>query len=113
MTKAVTATCQDNKVKVGDLEITGVTILSQGKKSSTGILFLEGEQLYYVASNATDLHDVIQQTTAIVDKLKLIIQAIGAGMTGPTTAPPATLATDLADIASKSSTLSALKDNLK
>lgn len=113
MSKILAASCVDNKVTVEGKEIEGAIILSQGKASSTGIVIIEEDKVTYIAMNTTDLATTIDKTVELINAIAPILTAIGAGMTGPMTAPPPTLAADVAQLQTKASELLQLKDNLK
>lgn len=113
MTKAITATCENGTVKVGNLTIEGAIILTAGVGSSEGLLFIDRDQMYYVATNTTDLETTIEKIIDTITKIGTILTSIGAGMTGPTTAPPLTLATDIVELNGIASELTELKGALK
>lgn len=113
MSKALAAACSaDGTVTVSGKEIEAV-ILGEGTKASTGVVILQGGTAYYIASNATDIKDVITKLVSIVNKVATTLTAIGGGMTGPTTAPPPTLGADVTEIQTLKSELQAIKDTLK
>lgn len=112
MSKVIEATCQANVVTV-DGQPVDATILSKGLGSSSGIAVLDKDSVTYVTSNATDLETTIDNLNQSLTKLITIVTAIGAGMTGPTTTPPPTLAADLAEITAIVATLTTLKGQLK
>lgn len=95
------------------VSVDAAQILSKGQGESQGVLLIDGEKAFYLTSNATDLETTIEKLNSSLNKLVSILTAIGAGMTGPTTAPPPTLATDLAEITALVSELTTLKGNLK
>ncbi len=112
MARIIAATCVSGQVTVEGFPIEA-TILSQGVASSEGIVILQGATAFYVASNALDLKDVIEKTAELVNLCATLFTAIGAGMTGPTTAPPPTLAADVLNIQTKATVLDAIKDTLR
>lgn len=96
MSKILNASCDaTGKVTCEGFEISTAQVLSEGKQDSTGLLFLEGESASYLPSSATDIKATLEKTSAALEKIAEILQSIGAGMTGASTAPPPTLATDL------------------
>ena len=121
MTKVLRATCDANsKVTAEGVEVPAARILTQGKQASVGILIIDEGRCDYVATNTTDIVTTIEKAMAVIEDLNaclnqlvLVITAIGAGMTGPTTAPPPTLAADLAQITAKVATLTATKTALE
>ncbi len=112
MSKILPATCVGGVVKIEDKPVTA-TILSQGTKSSSGAALMEEESVTYVASNASDIKDLISQLTDLIQLVSDTFTAIGSGMTGPTTAPPGTLPTSITQLAAIKSLLTTMKDNLK
>jgi len=106
------ATCENNIVKVEGKTVPA-TILSQGKKASTGAALLQHDQLTYVTSNATDIKDLITQLSTLIDKIETTFTDIASGMTGPTTAPPPALTADLLAMTNIKTALDLMKDNLK
>jgi len=120
------ATAEAGVVKVGDVTIGEALILSGGVGDSEGILLIQEGKAYYIASSANDLSVTLENAIQAFNKVKdsltkigTILTSIGAGMTGPTTAPPPTLAVDVAVISTNVaalttaiSQLSTLKDEL-
>lgn len=113
MSKMIDATCESGTVTADGVSVEGAEIVSKGDGASEGILLLDGSKAKYLTSNATDLETTIEKLNSSLNKLVSILTAIGAGMTGPTTAPPPTLATDLAEITALVSELTTLKGQLK
>jgi len=127
MSKILKATCGQGAVKVDGLIVDNVEILSEGIGESEGALLLEKEKAFYIPKTVDDLSNSLENLSSALDSLKTSIQnignlftAIGAGMTGPTTAPPPTLASDVTAILSGATELETikaeidqLKDNLK
>lgn len=112
MSKVIEATCQASTVTI-DGQPVSATILSKGIGSSEGIAVLDKDKVTYITSNATDLETTLDNLNQSLTKLVTILTAIGAGMTGPTTAPPPTLVADLAEITAIVATLTTLKGALK
>ena len=120
MAKTLGATCDSQgKVSFGGTVVEGAIVLSEGKQSSSGLLFLEEDLAVYIPSSATDIKttieklvDTITDAAAAITKISTTLTAIGAGMTGPTTAPPPTLAVDVADLVTKVTSLNATKTSL-
>lgn len=113
MSRILDATCVANVVKVEGKVVSPVTILSQGVKSSTGVALLESDKLTYVASNASDISDLISQLSTLVQSISDAFSAFGTAMTGSTTAPPATLSTIISGLASTKAALTTMGNNLK
>lgn len=111
MSKVLVASCENEKVTVEGKEVEA-TILSQGKASSTGIVVMDGDKVYYIALMGADLITTLEKTSAALEKIASTLTDIGSGMTGPSTAPPPTLGTSVAEINAIVSELDQLKDNL-
>ncbi len=114
MTKVLQATCTAGIVKVGALPVPSATVLSEGVASSEGLLFLDEELKTYIPRNSQDLKANLDGLTssltdlcAALTQVATTLTAIGAGMTGPTTAPPPTLAVQVALITSKVTSITA------
>lgn len=113
MVKVITASCSQGKVTAEGVEVSTAEILSEGVGDSEGALLLDGDKQTYVAKTSPDLKTTIEKVVDAINKTASILTAIGAGMTGPTTAPPGTLATDVADLVAVATELETLKGNLK
>lgn len=107
-------------VSVEGQVVPGVQVLSEGKQSSSGLLFLEDDKKTYLPSSATDVKSTIEKTISALDKVGLALTkiadtltAIGLGMTGGTTAPPPSLPTNVADITAKVTEINAVKSELE
>lgn len=107
------ASCLSDVVTAEGFPVDAATILSQGKGQSSGLLIMFGEQAYYIPNAAEDLKTTIEKLADAVTKISNILTAIGAGMTGPTTAPPPTLATDVVALTAIVTELNTLKGVLK
>lgn len=84
LAKALSATCENGIVKVGDLIVDDAIILSLGTApTSTGVLFIEGAASYFVASSATDIQALIENLVAIIDKIILISTGLDAVTVSP------------------------------
>lgn len=119
MAKALSATCSGGVVKVGNLTIPGVTVLSEGVGESSGLLIIEVDEPTYIALTTPDLKstiekamDALEDVASVLNKIATTFTSIGAGMTGPTTAPPGTLAADVATIVSKATEITATRTAL-
>lgn len=127
MSKALNATCLGGVVKVGQTIVPQTTILSEGIGSSSGLLVLDEDKKTYIAKISPDLKTTLEKTIAATDKISdaitkisTVLTSIGAFMTGPTTAPPPTLAADVAEIVglvveieAAKTEMTTLKENLK
>lgn len=112
MSRVLEGSCNASVVTV-DGQVVEASILSKGLGESSGVAIIDKDKVYYLTSNADDLDLTIEKLNSSLTKLISIITAIGAGMTGPTTAPPGTLAADLAEITAIVTELTTLKGSLK
>jgi hypothetical protein len=113
MSKVIEATCVGGVVTAEAVPVEDAVILSEGEGSSEGILVMQDDKQYYLAKTSEDLKATLDEVITALNQLVTVITAIGAGMTGPTTAPPPTLATDLLTITNAATTLQTLKGMLK
>lgn len=109
----IDAEASAGQVTVNGLTVPGAKIISLGKGESSGCLLIFGDKAFYLTSNATDLESTITKLTESINKIATILTSIGAGMTGPTTAPPGTLATDVLELTMIATELNQLKEVLK
>ena len=114
MSKVLAATCNATGIVSAEgAQVLDAIVLSAGKQSSSGILIIQKDGAWYVCSSATDIKSTIEKTADAITKIANLLTAIGAGMTGPTTAPPPTMATDIVAINAVVTQLNALKEALK
>jgi hypothetical protein len=113
MSKILEASCVGGVVTADGVPVPAADILSEGVGASEGVLMLEGEQAKYLPSSAGDIKTAIEKTVSAIQTVAQILTAIGASMTGPTTAPPPSLAADLGDLAATLTELTTLKETLK
>lgn len=113
MSKVLPAECTANVVTVEGVPIPSAVVLSEGIAPSEGVLILDRGNAWYVASNATDLKTGLEKVSSVLNTIATTLTSIGAGMTGPTTAPPPTLPANVTAITVKATELQALSGNLK
>lgn len=113
MSKIRKASCVSDIVSIDSKVVIGAEIFSDGMGESEGLLIQDEVNTFYFASNASDIKTLLTKLIDIVGKTNAILTNIGLGMTGPTTAPPPTLAADLLAIDAIKSELNILKENLK
>lgn len=116
MTKVLEATCTAGVVLVGTLPVPTAEILSAGVGESSGVLLLDEDRAAYIADTTPDLETTLAKLSSSLGDISSALTtiantltAIGAGMTGPTTAPPPTLATDVAQITAGATSLTAIQ----
>ena len=107
MSKILDAECENGIVQVEGYEVTA-TILSEGVKASTGKALVEGDEVAYITSNATDIKDLIIKIGEALDKT---IAALNVCNSGLTSAGAATAA--IAELSAVKAELVLQKDNLK
>lgn len=119
MSEIIPATCEASIVTADSKPVPTAEILSHGIGESEGILVMRGDKQYYLTSNADDIKTVIEKLISTIqnlndalNKIGTTLTSIGAGMTGATTAPPPTLAADVAVITSKVTALGAVSTQL-
>lgn len=114
MSKILSATCDaSGKVNADGVEVVGAIVLSEGKQASSGTAVMDGDKVWYLTSSATDVKTTIEKMADAITKIALMFTSVGAGMTGPTTAPPGTLPTDVAELNQMVAQLNQLKEALK
>lgn len=114
MSKVIEATCDPSGiVKVDGLIVPDAVVLSLGKQASTGLLLIDKDKAWYFPSSATDIESTLLKISSSLEKIAAMFQTIGTGMTGPTTAPPPTLATDIAALNAIKAEVDTLKGALK
>lgn len=113
MSKVLDATCENGEVTAEGIAVEGVEILSEGVGASSGIIILDEDKGTYIPKTSPDLKDTLEQVIEALNQVVTVFTSIGAGMTGPTTAPPPTLATDLLVITNAATALETLKGQLR
>lgn len=114
MSKILLATCDaTGKVTCEGVQIPEAVVMSAGKQASNGLLIIEGGTVRYLALSVTDLETTLGKVSQALGKIGEILTSIGSGMTGPTTAPPGTLPTDVAALNSIKAEIDQLKGALK
>ncbi len=127
MSKILEATCLAGVVTAKGVVIPGVEILSDGIGASSGILLIDEDKAYYIPESTPDLDDILEQIIDALEQAKTCFdQAVTAldqtasvftetflGMTGPTTAPPPTGATDVAAIVTASAAITTAATSLE
>lgn len=119
MSKILSATCVGGVVKVGTLIVPGVEIIGEGVGSSSGLLFIQGDQVTYIPKTSPDLEETLDNLISSIDDVSSALQTIAtsitaiAAVTGPTWTPPPTLATDVVAIATKVTSLGVIKADLE
>lgn len=105
--KAIDATCVAGVVTAQSIPVEA-TVISEGVKSSDGVLLLDEDRAIYLTSNAEDIKDLI---TNIGDVLTKII-TIATGLDAASNAPGGQTA-NIATLTSLKATLIAQKEALK
>lgn len=109
MSRVLEATCDGaGKVFCEGIHITTAVILGEGTEASEGILVLDGVKATYIASNASDIKELIEGAASILSS----IQSILSGLDGVSTSPGSlagTIAALTADISAFEATKGVLK----
>lgn len=82
MIKTRPATCVNGKVTCDGVEITPVTILSQGVGASSGVLYIDGAECYYVAKTTPDLDTLLEKLISALDQVVTGLNQTAAGTIG-------------------------------
>lgn len=113
MTRIFDAECENSIVKIGDHEITRLppTIITQGKKGSTGVFLLYGNKSFYVASNTSDIVDFLDHVASVLGTISSSMTELAAAIGGA----PLILSTaaKVVQVNAIASQLSTMKENLK
>lgn len=84
MSKMLEASCSALSIVTADgVPVPGVTILSQGKQLSSGILILDGDKGVYVTSNASDIKTLITNVGTLIDSITAVLSGLDAVTTVP------------------------------
>lgn len=114
MSKILAATCDaTGKVTADGVIVPEAVVLSLGKQASSGLLYIDSDKAWYFPSSATDVESTLTKLSDVLGKMIEVITSIGAGMTGPTTAPPGTLPADLVTLNLMKTEIDTLKGALK
>jgi hypothetical protein len=108
LSRVFDATCVGNILTVEGKPIIPKTILSEGVKASTGVGLLQGDKMYYLTSNATDIKDLITNIGTLVDQIVLALQALDL-----VTVSPGSAAAAITLVSTLKTTLVLQKDMLK
>ncbi len=107
MSKILDATCNPAGIVTAEgSPVIDATVLSNGKKQSTGLLFMEAEKSRYLTSSATDIADLIQAMSDILTNVVTVLTAHDSSLGSSQTAT-------IAQITSANAQLVAMKELLK
>lgn len=71
------------KVTADGVQIVGAIVLSEGKKASNGVAVMDGDKVWYLTSNATDLKDAITSLVEIINQIATIATGLDAVTVSP------------------------------
>lgn len=117
MIKALPASCVEGVVTIDGVAVEGVIILSEGLGSSSGVAYIDADEIYYVAKTSPDLDTTLEKLIAALEKIATALSSLDnagflisadAGVSSP---PLATA--DISAINVAKSQLEALKEVLK
>lgn len=84
MSKVLDAMCNAAGVVTAEGQTVPVaTVLSEGKKASSGVLLMQGEKAAYVTSNASDIKDLISSLVEIINQVAVIATGLDAVTVSP------------------------------
>ncbi len=69
MSKVLSASCVGGVVSVNGVPVPGVTLLSEGVASSSGILIVDEDRTYYVTNVGNDLDTTLEKLIAALGKV--------------------------------------------
>jgi len=108
-TKMLEATCDaTGVVKVDGNTVPEAEVLSEGTKISSGALLIDKDLALYLTSSASDVKKVIEDLTAIIQK----VIEIATGLDGATNSPGAQ-ATNITALTTLKTSFEATKETLK
>lgn len=107
MSKILAASCVAGVVTVEGYPIT-CEVLSQGTKSSTGVVLLDGEVARYLPSSVLDVKELIESMDTILQKIIQIATQLDA-----VTVSPGAAAANIALLTAMQVQLALTKDNLR
>lgn len=85
MTKVLNANCEAGQVTCEGLDITA-QILSLGQKSSSGCVVISDGRVYYFASSAPDILEVLEKLDDVFQKTIAVLINLDAVTTTPSSA---------------------------
>jgi len=88
LSKVFSATCQSGIVKIGDLVVPGVELLSEGVAASTGILLIDEDKAYYFPTMSTDLKTTLEKLVVALTQVKTALDKTVDSLTAIDTAAP-------------------------
>lgn len=119
MAKIIEATCEAGVVTADEVPVTAADILSEGVRSSEGILLLDENKAKYVTSNAEDIKDAIDKLNDILGQASDLMSSIVTdtifipGTGGASLIFPPGFSAGKASLDAAIEELNAMKDNLK
>lgn len=113
MSKILEATCLAGVVTCEGRAVLTAEILGEGVGPSIGALLMEQGKQYYIPKTSPDLETTLENLVDVLTTIATALTSIGAFMTGPTTAPPPTLAANVTSINATAAELTALLGMLK
>ncbi len=85
MSKILDASCVAQVVTVEGKPVATAVIQSQGTSASNGVLLMEGDKQTYIASNASDISDLITAIGTLIDQIIIISTTLDGVSTSPGT----------------------------
>jgi N-methylhydantoinase B/oxoprolinase/acetone carboxylase alpha subunit len=109
MPRILDATCDSSgKVSIEGHLVNNAVILSEGKKTSTGVALLDHDKVTYVTSNATDIKALITAVESMMTSVIAILTAHDS-----VTVSPGASAAAIASLSTLKTQFGLTKDQLK
>jgi hypothetical protein len=105
--KLLEATCENQTVTAEEITVE-CDILSQGNKSSTGVVLLDGSEVKYITSNASDIKDLITSLVSIIEQIVTIATGLDTASNSP-----GGQTSNISQLTTLKTQLNATKDTLK
>lgn len=114
MIKALDATCVGGVVSIGGAPVVGAVILSQGVGQSTGVAYIDGDKVFYVAKTTPDVATILEKLSNSLSELITALGLIDAKPVGGVASAPApAAAANIVNLTAISVELTALGAMLK
>ena len=109
MSKILNASCSSTGVvSCEGFQVTDAQVLSEGRKASEGLLFIDKDNKKYLPSSATDIKDLITSLVQIITQVEGILTGIDAA-----TNTPGAQSSAIASLTNLRTQLNQTKDQLK
>lgn len=114
MSKLLPATCSQASIVTADgVPVEGAQILSEGKQSSSGLLLIDGDKVWYFTSSASDLKTAIGKIADALQAAATGLNAAGTALDGIASGSGAPVTAAASQITPLVTELTQLKEALK